>query len=159
MRSLPKHLRPRWRYLGVGLESWPDTELTREALASALDASARQLLGDATTAHLRLAIYEFWFEHGTGEAVVRTTRGRVEDTRAALACLQTHLDRPLGVHVRGVSGTVRGCEESYLGRRPEPTPESPVVFAGAERLAVRRRTDVDVTTPDGFVGATTIDLE
>ena len=31
MKHLPKYLRPRWRYLGVGIESWPDADVDRGA--------------------------------------------------------------------------------------------------------------------------------
>lgn len=156
---LPKHLRPRWRYLGVAVQSWPDVHISRSRFQEGVETAARALLGDATAAQLGLRLYEYRFDRGVGEAVIRTRRGTVDQARAALACL-TELDgAPLGVRVRGVSGTVRGCEESYLGRRPESSGESTVVFAGTERPAVRRGDEVEVRMGDGFVGATTLDLE
>ena len=30
MKHLPKHLQPRWRYLAVRIESWPDADIDRE---------------------------------------------------------------------------------------------------------------------------------
>lgn len=159
MSPLPKHLRTRWRYLGVGLRSWPDAELARSAFQAAVWQSARSLLGDVGSARVDLRVLAFYADDGYGEAVVRTRRGEVADARAALACLSRIGDDPIGVRVRGVSGTVRGCEESYLGRQPEATRERTVVFADAERSAVRRGEEIDVRTVNAFVGATPLDLE
>jgi len=62
------------------------------------------------------------------------------------------------VRVRGVGGTVRSCEEKYLGGQPEPTGERTVAFAGSDRSAVVRDECYDVRTDDGFVGATALDI-
>lgn len=114
MKHLPKHLRPRWRYLAVGLESTPAAELDRGVFRRELWDAARNLLGDAGSAEVDLSVLDFAFEDGSGRAVVRTRRGEVERARAVVACLHDVDDTPLGVHVRGVSGTVRACEEKYL---------------------------------------------
>jgi ribonuclease P/MRP protein subunit POP5 len=45
MKHLPKHLRPRWRYLGITVESWPDAEIDRESFQRNLWYSAGNLLG------------------------------------------------------------------------------------------------------------------
>jgi ribonuclease P/MRP protein subunit POP5 len=76
-----------------------------------------------------------------------------------VSCLDTVDDEPIGVRVRGVSGTVRACEEKYLGGGPEAIGQRDVAFAGAERPAVVRSARVDVRTDNGFVGATRRDLE
>ncbi|MFC6754912.1 ribonuclease P, partial [Halorubrum tibetense] len=36
MKHLPKHLRPRWRYLALGIEAWPDADVDRRAFQRAL---------------------------------------------------------------------------------------------------------------------------
>lgn len=114
MKHLPKHLRPRWRYLAVGLESVPDADVHRTTFRRELRAAARALVGDAGTAELGLAVLEFALEEGEGHAVVRSRRDAVGTVRAAVACVHDIDGVPIGIHVRGVSGTVRGCEEKFL---------------------------------------------
>lgn len=114
MKHLPKHLRPKWRYLAVGLESWPDAEFSRRAFQRHLWYAGQNLLGDPGSADADLRVFSFRHEDGAGEAVVRTRRDTVDEARAALACIDEIDGQPLGVFVRGVSGTVRACEENYL---------------------------------------------
>jgi len=101
------------------------------------------------------------FDHadGRGEAVVRARHGHVEEARAVLACLDAVGNDPVGVRVRGVSGTVRACEEKYLGGPTEGSGERTVAFRGAERSALTRGRRVDVRTDEGFAGATHLDFE
>ncbi|TKX77234.1 ribonuclease P, partial [Halorubrum sp. SD626R] len=47
MKHLPKHLRPRWRYVAVGIETWPDADVGRRAFQRALWYAAGNLVGDA----------------------------------------------------------------------------------------------------------------
>jgi len=143
VKHLPKHLRPRWRYLAVGLESWPDTDLDRHAFQRALYDAAQDLLGDAVSAEIDASVLSFRFAEGDGEAVVRARRGEVDRLRAVLATIARVDGDPLGVYVRGVSGTVRACEEKYIG---------------ADRDAVVRGDRVDVDVGGGRVGATALDV-
>jgi len=161
MRHLPKHLQPRWRYLAVGLESWPDAELSRRDLQAALWESARALLGDPGSADADLTVLRFSFDGGTGEAVVRVRRDEVTRGRAAVACVPSIDGQPVGLAVLGTSGTVRACEEKYLSERPQARGERTVAFGGAERPAVVRGSRLDVRRrgDDGFTGATNLDLE
>jgi len=158
VKHLPKHLRPRWRYVAVGLESWPDAAIDRGTFQRELWYAAQDLLGDVGSAALDLEVYGFAFEDGVGDAVVRVRRGEVEQARAVLACLNEVGGTPLGVHVRGVSGTVRACEEKYINRPLESTVERHVVFEDAERCAIERSDRVDVCTDDAFAGATELDF-
>ncbi|WP_181684675.1 Rpp14/Pop5 family protein [Halorhabdus salina] len=159
MNPLPKHVRQRWRYLAVELESWPNTAIDRRAFQRELWFAAQNLLGDVGSSRVDLTVEQFTFEDGQGNAIVRTRRGATADARAVLACLADVADEPVGVRVSGVSGTVRACEEKYLGSRPEATEHSDVAFAGADRSAVVRNGRVDVRIDEGFVGATQRDLE
>ena len=66
----------------------------------------------------------------------------------------------------GVSGFVMGVyrepekrQERYLGRAAGPSEERTVAFENARREACVRDDAVDVRLPDGFVGATDLDLE
>ena len=160
MKHLPKHLRPRWRYLAVGIEAWPDADVDRRDFQRSVWFAAGNLLGDAASADADLRVLGFTFEGGTGEAVIRVRRGEVEPARAALACVHAVRDDPVGVHVRGVGGTVRSCEEKFLGRLDdEERTTATVAFDGDEREAVRRGDAVDVHTDDGFVGASASNLD
>ncbi len=195
MSPLPKHLRPRWRYLAVAVETWPDADLDRATLQEAIWRAARGLLGDPGSADADLTVLRFSTGDGTGrsdegtgtgnetgdgdgarsgdgtpgdgptggagtaEAVVRVRHGEVERARAALACVARVDGHPVGLRVRGASGTVRACEEKYLGRATEHSEETTVAFEGADRPAVRRDGRVDVQADGAFVGAADLDLE
>ena len=159
MRHLPKHLRPRWRYLAVGIESWSDAEVGRRAFQRALWYAAGNLLGDAGSADADLSLLSFTHGDGVGEAVVRVRRGHVDDARAAVACVSAVDDEPVGLRVRGISGTVRACEERYMGRATASSTQRDVAFGDAERVAVARRDARDVRTESGRVGAAAFDIE
>jgi len=115
MKHLPKHLRPRWRYLAVELETEAGVDLERPAFQRAGWYAAGNLLGDAGSADadLRVLRYRFDDETGRGEAVVRARRGEVSPARGALACVHAVNDPPVGPWIRGTSGTVRGCEAFF----------------------------------------------
>lgn len=159
MKHLPKHLRPRWRYLAVGIETEPTTALSRGAFQRALWYAAGNLLGDTGSADADLKLLTFDFADGTGEAVIRARHGHVDDARAAITCIASVADEPVGIHVRGISGTVRACEERYMGRASGVVSKRDAVFAGSERPVVVRDDAVDVQTGTGYVGATQLDLE
>lgn len=159
MKPLPKHLRTRWRYIGVAIETWPSVTVDRSTFDKAITAAARTLLGDTGVASIDISLYTFRYTTGYGEAIIRTPRDAVEQTRAALACLSTIDSAPVRIDVLGISGTVRACEEKYLGREPEEPPERTVVFEGAERTAVCRDKTVDIRVGEAFVGATGFDIQ
>jgi ribonuclease P/MRP protein subunit POP5 len=158
VKHLPKHLQPRWRYLGVEIETWPDASLSRGAFQRELWYAAQNLYGDAGSAAADLTVLHFDHEGAEGETVIRARRDAVASARAALACVDAVDDHPVGVRVRGVSGTVRACEERYLRGGARPPEERHVVFEGADRVAHARGSTLDVATPPGFVGATELDL-
>jgi ribonuclease P/MRP protein subunit POP5 len=158
VRHLPKHLRPRWRYLAVGIESWPDTKIDRGTLQRELWYAAQNLIGDVGSAEVDLNVYEFAYADGVGSAVVRVRRDAVERGRAVVACVSAIDGQPIRTTVRGVSGTVRACEERYIGRPLETTEERTVAFENDRRSAVARDQRVDVQTDSGFAGATDYDL-
>jgi len=159
MKHLPKHLQPRYRYLAVDIETLPAATVEREAFQRALWFSAQNLLGDADSAALDLAVLQFDHRDGWGRAVVRTRRDTVQRARAAVATVDSVDGAAVGLRVRGVSGTVRGCEEKYMSRPPERSEERHVAFEGTEQSAVVRGSRVDVRTDGAAIGATTTDLE
>ncbi|WP_435175059.1 Rpp14/Pop5 family protein [Halorussus sp. AFM4] len=159
MKHLPKHLRPRWRYLAVGIEAWPDAEFDRRDFQRSVWFAAQNLLGDAGSADADLSVLQFEFGDGTGEAVVRARHGHADRARAALACIDEVKNDPVGLRVRGISGTVRACEEKYLRRGGQFRDERKVVFGDAQRTAVERDGLLDVRTDGAFAGATELDFE
>jgi ribonuclease P/MRP protein subunit POP5 len=162
MCALPKHLRPRWRYLAIGIERPPDSSLDRRAFQRALWAAARELLGDPRSADCDLTVMRFRFDeaNGTGEAIVRARREERERGRAALACVSEIGNEPVGVHVRGTSGTIRACTERHLSGGSDSETETTVVFRGGDRSA-REQGDkrVDIHVDEQWVGATVLDVE
>jgi ribonuclease P/MRP protein subunit POP5 len=159
MKHLPKHLRPHWRYLAVEVRSDPDADLDRGGFQRDVWYATQNLLGDPGAAAIDATVVRFSFDAPTGEAVVRVRRGEVDRARAAVACVDAIDGVPVRTVVRGVSGTIRGCEEKYLRGPAEGRGESIVVFEDAERTAVVDEDAVDVTTDEGVVGATRLDLD
>lgn len=159
MKHLPKHLQPRWRYLAVGLESWPDADIDRRSFQREVWFAGQNLIGDAGSANLDGSVLGFRFEDGEGEAVVRARRGEVERLRAVVASISEIDGEPLGVFVRGVSGTVRACEEKYIRRPGEGFEERTVAFMNAERPAVARNDRIDIEVDGDYVGATAFDIQ
>jgi ribonuclease P/MRP protein subunit POP5 len=161
MKHLPKHIRPRWRYLGVEVEAWPDADVDRDSFQRSLWYAAQDLLGDAGSATVDLAVESFAFADGDGESVVRTRRGAVERARAVIACVQAVDGDPVRVRVCGVAGTVRSCEEKYMGRAPIVTEQRDVVLKGVDRTAAVRagRADLQAETDGAFLGATMLDFD
>ncbi len=158
MKHLPKHLRPRWRYLAVGIESWPDAKIGRRAFQREVWYAGQNLLGDPGSADADLTVVRFAFEDGTGEALVKVRHGELEAARAAIACVDEIDGSPVGIFVRGISGTIRAAEEKYLGRGGQVSEERNVVFGNEERVAVVRDGSADVRLDDAFAGATDLDL-
>lgn len=158
MKPLPKHLRPRWRYLAVELETWPEAVLDRRTLQDEFWRAGRSLLGDTGSAEARLEVVHFSFDRGRGVCIVRVHRGAERRARAALACVQRVNGEPLGLRITGTSGTIRGAREKYLGRHREATGERTVVFEDDERSAVAYPDGVDLRLDDSFAGATNLDL-
>ncbi|EMA50067.1 MULTISPECIES: Rpp14/Pop5 family protein [Halococcus] len=158
MKHLPKHLRPRRRYLAIAIEAWPDADPGKHAFQRACWYAAQNLLGDPGAADVDLRVLDFSFADGDGTAIVRVRHGEVERARAAIACVDEISGSPVGVRVLGVSGTVRACEERYIGRASRGAAERNVVFADSQRPAVVRNGRFDVHGEPGFVGATSLDI-
>lgn len=154
----PKHLRPRWRYLAVELETRLDGGLDRDAFQAAIWSAIRTLLGDVASARIDATVVRFRDAGGHAEAIVRVRRGRVTPARAAIATIDRLDGRPVRPAVCGVSGTIRACEENYLGIDREPPRHDLVTFESVERPATRAGEAVDVELDSTVVGATTLDL-
>ena len=157
MKHLPKHLRPRWRYLAVELEAWPDADVSRGDFQRSVWFAAQNLVGDAGSADADLRVVRFAFDSASGEALLRVRRGEVDRARAAVACVDAVRDDPLRVAVLGVSGTIRAAAEKYLRDGAESSSDETVAFDGDSRRAVTRGERVDVDVEGSFVGATRFD--
>ncbi len=157
MATWPKHLRPRWRYLAVDLEVPGDVDLTRDDLQGSLWRGLKSLFGDATSARVGMDLVRLSLVDGRGQAIIRVARDGVEEARAVLATVDRVADRPIRFDVRGVSGTIRGCEESYLGDAGEPASQDTVTFDDVETTAVVRDETVDIRIDSTPVGVTTLD--
>jgi ribonuclease P/MRP protein subunit POP5 len=158
VKHLPKYLRPRWRYLAVDIETWPDADIDRKRFQRHVWYAAQNLVGDVGSADTDLSVIRFEPVACGAEAIVRVRRGEADRGRAVLACLDTVDGEEVGVRVRGVSGTVRACEEKYMGGRSERTEQSQVVLGGAERTADVRDGRVDVRVDGAYAGATDLDI-
>lgn len=159
MKHLPKHLRPRRRYLVVEIEAWPDADFGKRDFQRECWYATQNLLGDAASADADIRVIDFSFSRGSGTTIVRVRREEVERARAALACVDSVGESPVGLRVLGVSGTIRACEERYIGRAPIESAERNVAFADARRSAIERNRRVDVRTEHGFAGATPLDIQ
>ncbi|MXV64274.1 ribonuclease P [Natronorubrum sp. JWXQ-INN-674] len=159
MKHLPKHLQPRWRYLAVGIESWPDASIDRRAFQRECWYAAQNLLGDPGSARADMTVVRFDFDEGIGEAMVQVRHGETDSARAALACIDEIDGSPVGIRVRGISGTIRAGEENYLGRRGQDSEERNVVFGNEERVAVVCDGSADVRLDEAFTGATDLDYD
>ncbi|SDQ65957.1 Rpp14/Pop5 family protein [Natronobacterium texcoconense] len=159
MKHLPKHLRPRWRYLAVTLESWPDASIDRRSFQRELWYAGQNLLGDPGSARADLTVVRFDFEDGRGEALVKVRRGETDSARAAIACIDEIDGSPAGIRVCGISGTIRAAEENYLGRGGQDSEERNVVFGNEDRVAVVYDGSADVRLDEAFAGATDLDYD
>jgi ribonuclease P/MRP protein subunit POP5 len=143
----------------VGLETWPDATFDRRAFQRAVWASTRDLIGAVGSARVDPTVLRFDLAGGTGSAVVRVRREEVTRGRGCLACVTAVGDHPVGLRVRGVAGTIRACEEKYIGQRSEETAERNVVFGDATRPAVVRNDRLDVGEDGAFTGAADLDFQ
>jgi len=114
VKHLPKHLRPRWRYLAVELRGPQGSGFDRGTFQREVWFAAQNLIGDAGSANVDLSVLRFEFEDDRGHAIVRARRGEENRARAVLACVDAVDGADLGVRVRGTSGTVRACADEHL---------------------------------------------
>ena len=147
--TLPKSLRPRNRYVFFEVETVPDASFGEHDLRRTLWFEAQNLYGDVTSAETRAELIEYEGDGTLGTGVVRCDHEYVEETRAALACIDEVERDPVGVRVLGVSGTLNAGRDRYGDAVPE-THET--TFDGAP--AWERDGAVDVRTDDGFMCGT-----
>lgn len=158
MPPIPKHLRPRWRYVAIEVETWLEAEVNRSTLQGALWEAARSLLGDIASASLGLDVLRYAFTNGMGVAIVRVRRGTVDQARAVIATIDQVDDTPVRLGIRGVSGSIKACEENYLGIDRQAVTHEIVTLDGVDMAATVCGEAVDLEVDTTTVGATNLDL-
>lgn len=133
MKHLPKHLRPRYRYLAVDVRTDEPADLDSEAVQGALWDETRALHGDVGSAAIDPTLVRLEFEGRRGTAIVRTRRDETTRGRAAVACIDAIGGVAVGIQVLGISGTVRACEENYISAGPKRTGEETVASENTRR--------------------------
>lgn len=113
MKHLPKHLRPRYRYLVVELLADSPGDIDSERFQRELWDATRALYGDLGSAEIDPTVVRFDLDAATGSAIVRTRRDETARARAAVACIDSVDGVRLGCRVLGICGTIRACEEKY----------------------------------------------
>mgnify|MGYP006107473707 CR=1 FL=1 len=158
MKPLPKHLRPRYRYIVVSIESWPTAQLDKRTFQHAIWASTSRLFGDigATTADLFLIRFEF--SNGSGWGIIRTRRDALPIARSSIACISKINEFSVGIIVRGVSGTIKSCEDKYLSEPSEPVISGEHLFNTKMSPSFTRGNCIDIQTDTDFIGATHLDV-
>jgi len=149
--TLPKSLRPRKRYVFFEVETLPDASFGEHDLRRALWFEAQNLYGDVTSAETRAELVEYDGGDTTlGVGVVRCAHDRVDETRAALACVDEVGEEhdSVGVRVLGVSGTLDAGREKYA-----ETPRTDETTVD-DSLARKRDRAVDLRADDGFMCGT-----
>lgn len=159
MKPLPKHLRPRWRYIALEVTTWSDVHISRESFQRELWYSGQNLLGDPGGADAVLSVVHYEFEAGMADVLVKVRREETDRARAAIACVHEVEDIDVGIRVLGISGTMRAAEENYLGRHELAVDERNVVFDQDDRVGIIRGDVVTVKLETERVGATKLDLE
>ena len=158
MKPLPKHLRPRYRYIVVSIESWPTAKLDKHTFQQAIWTSTSRLFGDTGAATADLFLIRFEFSNGSGWGIIRTHRDTLPIARSSIACVSKINEFPVGIIVRGVSGTIKSCEDKYLSKLPEPVIPGEHFFNTKISPSFTRGHCIDIQTDTDFIGATHLDV-
>lgn len=135
-KTLPKSLRPSYRYVFFEVETLADRRIRERDLRMALWFEAQNLYGDATSARTELDLVEY----GDGLAVAKCRHDRVDEARAAVACVDSVEDVDVGCVVVGVSGTLDAGRERYQppGEPEETEVDGDPAWRRGPRVDVRR---------------------
>ena len=112
---LPPTLRERRRYLAFELIS--EREIDKRELLKEIRDSVYSLYGDTGASESKMWLIEYGkdedAEGGTdrcrGVGILRCAHNKVEEVRAALACIHSASGVRLGIRVIGISGTIKGA--------------------------------------------------
>lgn len=104
---IPPSLRERRRYLVFEVIS--DREIEKRELLREIWDSVYTLYGDVGAFESKIWLIGYDKKKGTGTGILRCAHDKVEEVRAALACIHPVNGTRLGVRVIGISGTIKGA--------------------------------------------------
>lgn len=118
MKTLPA-LREKKRYIAFKIISM--IAINRKELSDELFYSICSLFGDVGASEINPSLISYDMEYG----ILRCKRNRTQDTRAALACINSIKGGRVSIVVLGISGTIKGAMEKFIQQRlvKEPEPE------------------------------------
>ncbi len=107
MRTLPV-LREKKRYLAFEVISV--RTVTRGELSKEIFDSTCSLFGDKGCSEINPGLLYYEGKYG----IIRCSRGKTEETRAALACITGIRGAKVSILVLGISGTIKGAMEKFI---------------------------------------------
>lgn len=117
MKTLPV-LREKKRYIAFRIIS--EGAINRKELSDELFYSICSLFGDIGASEINPSLISYDRKYG----ILRCSRDRTQDARAALACINRIKGGNVSIMVLGISGTIRGAMERFiqpfLAKEPEP---------------------------------------
>jgi ribonuclease P/MRP protein subunit POP5 len=112
MLYLPPSLRERRRYLRFEVMS--EREINKRELLKEIWDSMYSLYGDVGASESKLWLIDYHERDGTGRSrsvgILRCAHDRVDEVRAALACINSVNDARAGIRVIKTSGTIKGVK-------------------------------------------------
>jgi ribonuclease P/MRP protein subunit POP5 len=128
---LPPSLRERKRYLVCEVIS--EREIDKRELLKEIRDSTYSLYGDVGASESRIWLIEYDKKKDAdtstdvGVGILRCAHDKVEEVRAALACIHSVNEARVGIRVVGISGTIKGATrltKSFLEKSPILSTES-----------------------------------
>ncbi len=107
MKTLPT-LRDKKRYMAFELIS--EQKISRLELSQEIFNSMCSLFGDVGCSEINFKLLSFEGRFG----IIRCAKGKVDETRAALACITKIRGIRISILILGVSGTIKGAMEKFI---------------------------------------------
>lgn len=158
MKPIPKHLRPRYRYIVVSLESWCNSIIDKTSFQQSIWVSANRLFGDLGSAKSDLYLVSFEFHNGMGYGIIRTRRDSLHLARSSISCISSINDCSIGILVLGIGGTLKSCRQKYLPVLKKSLVMGEVTFEGNSYPSISYGEYIDIEIDNDFIGATNMDI-
>ncbi len=142
----------------VSIESWPTANIDKRTFQHAIWTSTSRLFGDNGAATADLFLIRFEFSDGSGWGIIRTPRDALHMAKSSLACISQINEFPIGILIKGVSGTIKTCEEKYLSDLPTSIVSKELFFNNKLSSCFIRENSVDIKIDNDFIGATHLDV-
>ncbi len=107
MSSLPT-LRDKKRYIAFEITS--EQTITRQEIGEGTMDSICSLFGDMGASEINFGLMSYDGRYG----IIRCSRDRTTETRAALACINKIRGIRISILVLGISGTIKGAIEKFI---------------------------------------------